>query len=125
VEAHQVDSKLKLPPIEDVKWYELPEPAADIQEPTVVNDQTSALMAMRAALAETTAGRGWVFVERFAETVVRDLEAKALEEEDDTKANGLRRDARGARKSKDDLFKRIQIACNFDTKDGFVEVVTD
>jgi len=80
---------------------------------------------MKAALMETTASRGWVFVERFAETVVRDLEAKALQEEDDSKANGLRRDARGARKFKDDLFQRIQIARNFDTKDGFVEVVTD
>lgn len=118
------NKKLILAPIGDLPWYEASEPVSEAAEP-VTDTQGAALMVMKAALIETTASRGWLYVERFAEAVVRDLESKALEEDDDNKASGLRRDARGARKFKDDLFKRIQIARNFDTKDGFVEVVTD
>lgn len=82
------------------------------------------LMEMKAALIETTASRGWWFVEKFAETVVRGLEAEAIAEEDDVKANGLRRDARGARKFKDELFRRITIAKNQEPE-NFLEVATD
>ena len=115
--------KLTLPPIAD--WYVLPEQTEqEVQEATVGNE-VAALMVMKAALIETMASRGWQFVERFAETVVRDLETKALSEDDEIKASGYRRDARGARKFKDDLFKRLLIARNLDNKDGFVEVVTD
>lgn len=118
--------RITLPPIADVPWYEIPEPVAvEADEKAPADNQVAALLVMKAALIETTASRGWAFVERFAETVVRDLEAKALAEDDDNKANGFRRDARGARKFKDDLFTRIQMARNLDTKDGFVEVVTD
>ena len=123
----EANKRITLPPITDGPWYESV-PMADEKEvneqETVVNE-VAALMVMRAALIETTASRGWLFVERIAEAVVRDLEKKALEEDDDTKSSGLRRDARGARKFKDDLFRRIQIARNFDNKDSFVEVVTD
>ena len=83
-----------------------------------------ALMEMKAALLETTASRGWQYVERFAETVVRGLEAQAIAEEDDVKANGLRRDARGARKFKDELFTRIDIA-KTQEPETFLEVATD
>lgn len=82
------------------------------------------LMVMKAALIETTASRGWLFVEKFAETVVRDLEQTAIAEEDDVKANGLRRDARGARKFKDELFRRINIA-KAQEPEQFLEVATD
>lgn len=106
-------------------WFEpVPEPV-EAPEQQTVDPQVSARMVMQASLTETTASRGWVYVERFAETVVRDLEKKSIEEEDDTKANGLRRDARGARKFKDELFRRIGLARNVDPKNGFVEVVTD
>lgn len=83
------------------------------------------LMVMKAALIETTATRGWSYVEKFAETVVRDLEKTAIAEDDDAKANGLRRDARGARKFKDELLRRISIAKNMETEDTFIEVATD
>lgn len=82
------------------------------------------LMEMKAALIETTASRGWPYVEKFAETILRLLELEAIAEEDDVKGNGLRRDARGARKFKDELFRRIAIAKNQEPE-TFVEVATD
>lgn len=120
------DNKLVIPPIAEVPWYETSQPSlADVEEQQIVNKGVASLMSMKSALVETMASRGWYFVERIAEAVVRDLEKTALEEDDDLKAAGLRRDARGARKFKDDLFKRINMARNFDNKDSFVEVVTD
>lgn len=82
------------------------------------------LMIMKAALQQTTASQGWLFVEKFAETVVRDLESRAIAEDDDAKANGLRRDARGARKFKDELFTRIHLAKTQEPA-VFNEVATD
>lgn len=72
--------------------------------------QAGEFMVMKAALLEMTASRGWVYVERFAEAILRDLQREAIDEEDDAKANGLRRDAKGARKFKDELIRRIQMA---------------
>ena len=85
---------------------------------------SSDLMVMKAALIETTASRGWSYVAKFAETVVRNLEQQAIAEEDDAKANGLRRDARGARKFKDELFRRIALAKEQEPE-TFIEVATD
>lgn len=85
---------------------------------------TAALMEMKAALIETTASRGWPYILKFAETVVRELEDKALAEDDDAKANGLRRDARGARKFKNELFNRIAGAKNQEPE-TFMEVIMD
>lgn len=82
------------------------------------------LMVMKAALIQTTSSAGWSYVEKFAETVVRNLESAAIAEEDDAKANGLRRDARGARKFKDELFRRIEIA-KLQEAPTFIEVATD
>jgi hypothetical protein len=84
----------------------------------------AALMQMKAALVEMTATRGWSYLEKFAETVVRELESRAIAEEDDAKATGLRRDARGARKFKDELFKRVYIARTQEPAE-FLEVATD
>ena len=84
----------------------------------------ASLMEMKAALLEMTASRGWSYFEKFAETVVRNLESAAIAEEDDAKAAGLRRDARGARRFKDDLFKRVSIAKAFEPQE-FLEVATD
>lgn len=88
---------------------------------TVDNAQ---LMQMKAGLLETTATRGWPYIEKFAETVVRELESAAIAEEDDAKAAGLRRDARGARKFKNELFKRVLMARNQEPE-TFMEVAID
>ena|SRR5579872_1910096 len=88
------------------------------------NAKTQALTQMRVALIELSASRGWGYVEKFAETIVRNLEQEAIAEEDDTKANGLRRDARGARKFKEELFNRIYLAKRQELP-AFLEVVTD
>lgn len=109
----------------NLTWFEpLPEPI-EAPEQQQADPEVSARMVMKAALIETTNSRGWIYVAKFAETVVRDLEKKSIEEEDDTKANGLRRDARGARKFKDELFRRLALASNVDPANGFVEVVMD
>jgi parvulin-like peptidyl-prolyl isomerase len=91
-------------------------------------DNNAQLMQQKLELLSTTATAGWQRIQRFAETVVRDLERKALSEEDDDKANGFRRDARGARTFKEELFRRIEIAKAFDDQprtDNFVEVIMD
>lgn len=82
------------------------------------------LMVMKAALIQTTSSAGWAYIAKFAETVLRDLESTAIAEEDDAKANGLRRDARGARKFKDDLFRRIEMA-KLQEAPTFIEVAID
>lgn len=84
----------------------------------------AALMQMKAAMLEMTASSGWPYFQKFAETVVRNLESAAIAEEDDAKANGLRRDARGARKFKDEIFKRVEIARTQEPAE-FMEVATD
>lgn len=89
-----------------------------------VKAQTQSLMEMKAALIETTASRGWVYIDKFSETVVREMEKKAIAEEDDAKANGLRRDARGARKFKEELMQRINLAKNQEPE-NFLDVSTD
>lgn len=102
-------------------------PALSPAERQAVESQrvaTAELMVLKAALTETTASRGWNYVVKFAETVVRELEKEALAEDDDVKANGLRRDARGARKFKDELLRRIDLAKNQDPS-TFIEVSTD
>lgn len=127
LEVGKLDNKTptKLKAFDDLKWYEVPVEAEEQQPSGDPESKGAALLVMKAALMETTASRGWSYVERFAETVVRELERKAQDEDDDAKATGYRRDARGARKFKDDLFQRILIARSMDTKDGFVEVVTE
>lgn len=82
---------------------------------------------MKGFLVETTSSHGWVYIKRFAETVVRDMETKAINEEDDNKANGLRRDARGARLFMKDLFKRIDLAKQIEAavEDSFLDIATD
>lgn len=84
----------------------------------------AALMQMKAAMLETTATKGWFYLEKFAETVVRELESAAIAEEDDIKASGLRRDARGARRFKDELFRRVLMARNQEPE-TFMEVAID
>ena len=81
-------------------------------------------MEMKAALFECTSSRGWRYIEKYAETIVRNLEQEAISEEDDVKANGLRRDARGARKFKDELIRRINLAKNQEPAQ-FLEVSMD
>ena len=85
--------------------------------------EAAEFMLMKASLIETTASRGWPYVLKFAESVIRDLEREAIAEEDDAKANGMRRDARGARKFKDELLRRIDIA-KLQDPSTFIEVIT-
>lgn len=108
----------------NLAWFDTTPEQEQPDEQQQPEPEVAARMVMKASLIETTSSRGWLYVGKFAETVVRDLEKKALEEDDDDKANGLRRDARGARKFKDELFRRIQLARNVDTSDGFVDVTT-
>lgn len=83
-------------------------------------------MEMKAALIETLGSRGWAYVSRFAETIVRELESKAIAEEDDVKGNSLRRDARGARKFKDELLRRLEIGKNVEVDgNNFLDVATE
>lgn len=69
-----------------------------------------ALLNMKAALTQMTLGDGWRYLKKIAEHAIRDLERDSVGEEDDAKANGLRRDARGARKFWESLEKRLELA---------------
>lgn len=83
------------------------------------------LLQLKQRLTETTMTPGWADIKRFAETVVRDMEKKALAEEDDNKANGLRRNAKGARDFMEDLFHRLDIAKQISdepTEDTFLDI---
>jgi hypothetical protein len=82
------------------------------------------LLAMKAALIQTTGTPGWAFVEKFSNTILRELEIAAMTEEDDTKAMGLRRDAKGAHKFKEALFSRVNMAKSLQ-EEQFIEVATD
>lgn len=96
---------------------------AEQQAVTKINNQAQGLMQMKAALIETTASRGWFYVEKFADKILNELVQQAMDEDDDTKAGGLRRDAKGARKFKEELFSRIAIAKNQEPEQ-FLEVST-
>jgi hypothetical protein len=112
-------------PDSKLTWYEPIEEAQEQPEQRKVDPEEAARLVMKAALIQTTGTPGWSFIQKFAETILREIEAASIAEEDDVKANGLRRDARGARKFKELLFQRVMMARNVDTKDGFVEVVMD
>jgi hypothetical protein len=84
------------------------------------------MMKMRAALLLTTSTPGWAFIEKFSDAVVRDIERDAVAEDDDAKANGLRHDARGARKFRDYLMERIALAKTQTLGDeGFNEILME
>lgn len=78
-------------------------PLSDEQNP-------QALLNMKAALTQMTLSDGWRYAKKIAEHAIRDLERESVGEEDDAKANGLRRDARGARKFWESLEKRLELA---------------
>ena len=92
-----------------------------------MDSNNQALAQVRFDLTEVTSTSGWRRVSKFAETVIRDLEKKAIQEEDDTKGTGFRRDARGARVFWDDLLARIELAKSFTepTTDDFLDIATD
>lgn len=96
---------------------------AELQDVERSKAQSAEFMLMKASLIETTASRGWPYVIKFAETILRNLEQEAIVEEDDAKATGLRRDARGARKFKDELIRRIELAKSQEPS-TFIEVIT-
>jgi hypothetical protein len=91
-------------------------------------DNQAQLMANKQALITITNTSGWRVFTRFAQTVLTDLERKALLEEDDAKASGYRRDARGARLFWEDVLKRVELAKNVSdepTNDDFVDIACD
>lgn len=88
-------------------------------------DNAEDLLRMKAAMVNTTGTPGWQYIKKFAETVLREMDRKAIDEEDDDKATGYRRDAKGARAHWNTLLQRIEIAKAIESEDGFVEVVDD
>lgn len=82
------------------------------------------IMAAKSALLETTSTRGWLVIQKFAETVLRDLERQALDEDDPVKRNNYIFDARGARKHWAELVRRINLAKSLEeaTDDSFFEL---
>lgn len=53
---------------------------------------------LKAAFVSMSATEGWRHFARFAEQAIAAMERQVIDEPDDVKANGLRRDARGARR---------------------------
>jgi hypothetical protein len=89
---------------------------------------TAKLLQMKKALLDLSAGSGWAYFIKFAEAAVRDLEKLALAEDDDTKANSLRHDARGARKFMDAVLNRVELAKSQDVnppEDQFIDVACE
>lgn len=86
-------------------------------------------MQVKAEFLQLTSSSGWLRFKKFSESVLRDLEKDALMEDDDEKASGLRRDARGARKYFDEVMRRIDLAKDReflpDDAESFLDVVMD
>ena len=77
-----------------------------------MDDEQTALVRMKAEFLQMTATLGWQRAEKFAETIIRDLERASVNEMDDVKATALRHDARGASKFWDEFKGRITRAIN-------------
>ena len=65
---------------------------------------------VRAGFISLTSNAGWGFFREFAEKVIVEMERQAIDELDDVKANGLRRDARGARRFWGMLLQSMEFA---------------
>lgn len=85
----------------------------------------SELVAAKKDLVSTTATPGWYAIQRFAEAIVQGKERAAIDEEDDTRGNALRREAKAARSFMNELFERIEKAKQYDTPtdDTFMSIV--
>ena len=86
------------------------------------------LLHMKKSIIETTNTVGWAYITKFANTVATDMERAAIDEEDDTKGNSLRREAKAARKFLNDLLTRIEMARQVDTEPengSFLDIACD
>jgi len=75
-----------------------------------MDEEQAALVRMKAEFMQMTATLGWQRAEKFAETIIRDLERQSVNELDDHKATALRHDARGASKFWNEFKGRIDRA---------------
>jgi hypothetical protein len=88
-------------------------------------DSNEQLMKIKGRFVALTNHPGWESFKVFSETILREMERAAINELDDTKANALRSDARGARRHWESLLKRVEMVKEIDSEDSFVEVVMD
>jgi hypothetical protein len=90
------------------------------------------LMLIKKDVIATTATRGWYHIKQLAEDTVKQAEREAIDEEDDTKGNNLRREAKAARKFLNSFLKSVEVmklveaADNTSSEeDDFYEVATN
>lgn len=72
---------------------------------------------MKAAFLQLIATAGWEYFQKFAEATIRELEAKALSEDDREKRETYIADARGARKFWTGMKERIYTASTQNTEE--------
>lgn len=85
-------------------------------------------MQLKGNLIETTTTPGWQNITQFAGSILQGMKDEAFLEEDQAKAEGKRRDARGAMKFWTELTLAIARTKALDaapTADTFLDVVTD
>jgi len=80
-------------------------------------------MAVKAAFIRITSDQSWQVLRVFADDCVRELEQKALMEDNEDKAKTYRHDARGARKFWDNFLRQIDLAKGAESGENFLEVV--
>lgn len=66
------------------------------------------LLIRKREVVATTNSIGWRYIQELAEETVRDLERKAIDEEDDDKGNILRREAKAARKFLTNFLRAVE-----------------
>jgi hypothetical protein len=84
-------------------------------------------MARKAALINTTNTPGWHVAMQIAEDLVRAIEKKALDCEDETKVISLQRQAKASRQFASEFFHTIEATKQIEgseDEDDFVEVMT-
>jgi hypothetical protein len=82
-------------------------------------------MQVKLRIASLVNNPDWPYAKKLAEETIKAMEREAIDEEDDAKASGLRRDARGARKFWNTFLNQLTIAAqitNEPTNDDFLEV---
>jgi len=80
-------------------------------------------IAVKAALIRISSDPAWNVMRQLAEEVVYGLERKAIDEDDEAKANTFRNDARGARKFWEKWLSLIEVTKSGEGADNFLEVI--
>jgi hypothetical protein len=73
----------------------------------------------------TTNSAGWRYIKALAEDTVRDLERKAIDEDDDEKGNSLRREAKAARKFLNSFLLAVESQREADAPEQTAETTGD